>query len=157
MTINATLVPDARVAERRQTELRATARTADGRPDDVTVFDVSLSGFRISAVPDLAVGSQLTLGLSGVGTRRATVIRQAGDAMGCAFDEPLSYAELRDALTGDTVVQVNFAQPDADPGASADDAADEARPWSVLPIVLVAAATWALAGLFVLAVALGLV
>jgi len=152
MTITATLIPNGRTAERQPTDLRATARGDDGRPDDVTVFDVSLSGFRISAVPGLAVGSALTLGLSGLGVRRAVVIREAGDALGCAFEQPLTYEELRDALTGDTVVQVNFT-PVADAPVATDEG--EARPWSILPIVLVAAAAWSLVGLFLLAVAFG--
>lgn len=140
MAFQATLVPDGRTAERQQTDLRATARGADGRPDDVTVFDLSLSGFRISAVPGLAIGSTLTLGMSGVGTRRAIVIREAGEALGCAFEQALTYDELRDALTGDTVVQVDFVSTIAgDEGAESDE-----RPWSILPMVLVAAVAWAL-------------
>lgn len=151
MAFQAMLVPDGRTAERQQTDLRATARGADGRPDDVTVFDLSLSGFRISAVPGLDIGSTLTLGMSGVGTRRATVIREAGEALGCAFEQALSYDELHNALTGDTVVQVDFVVP----GASDDHGDDAARPWSILPVVLVAATAWLLAGLFILAVMSG--
>lgn len=153
MAFQATLVPDGRTAERRQTDLRATARGEDGRPDDVTVFDLSLSGFRISAVPGLAIGSTLTLGMSGVGVRRAIVIRGAGEALGCAFEQALSYDELHNALTGDTVVQVDFVAADE----TRTDAESGERPWSILPVVLVAATAWVLAGLFILAVMSGTV
>jgi len=151
MAFQATLVPDGRTAERQQTDLRATARGEDGRPDDVTVFDLSLSGFRISAVPGLAIGSTLTLGMSGVGVRRAIVVRGAGEALGCAFEQALSYDELHDALTGDTVVQVDFVSAEE----TEADADSNERPWSILPVVLVAAVAWALAGLFILAVTVG--
>lgn len=152
MALEATLVPDGRSGERQQTDLRATARDEAGRPGDVTVFDVSLSGFRISQVPGLVVGSTLTLGLSGVGTRRAIVIREANGSLGCAFEQALTYEELHAALTGDTVVQVDFAAAQAVTDA---DGEEDARPWSVIPIVLVAATAWALAGLFLLAVLFG--
>jgi len=151
MAFQATLVPDGRTAERQQTDLRATARGSDGQPGDVTVFDLSLSGFRISAVAGLFIGSTLTLGLSGVGVRRALVIREAGEALGCAFEQALTYEELHGALAGDTVVQVDFV-----PAGHVDaDGGEEERSWSILPVVLVAATAWGLAGLFILAVASG--
>jgi len=98
MGLVAYLYRDSRWAERHSVERDATLRDAAWSPIDVTVEDLSESGFGVVAPTELEIGAQIGLGLSGIGMREARVVRRAGDLYGCEFLVPLTAQELRAAL-----------------------------------------------------------
>jgi hypothetical protein len=98
MGLVAYLYRDSRWAERHTVERDATLRDSDWAPIDVTVEDLSESGFGVVATTELAIGAEIGLGLSGIGMREARVVRRAGDLYGCEFLVPLNAQELRAAL-----------------------------------------------------------
>jgi len=136
--LRATWIQDGRVSERRAANMRATAQVSDGGSMDVMVQDLSVTGCAIRDVPQVPVGAVLTLGLSGVGIRRAAVVRNADGIAGCRFERPLTASELEQALT---------ASQAADPrsgvvGVAGDDgAALSALGW----IIVAAVATYGVA------------
>jgi hypothetical protein len=98
MGLVAYLYRDSRWAERHTVERDATLRDSDWSPIDVTVEDLSESGFSVVAATDLAIGAEIGLGLSGIGMREARVVRRAAGLYGCEFLVPLTTQELRAAL-----------------------------------------------------------
>ena len=98
MAVVATLHRKGRIAERHRVSLPGTLRDPEQQPFDVVVEDLSRSGFRVPSDAALDVGDVVSLGLPGVGTCRAFVVRQAGDRYGCMFLTPLSAIELQAVL-----------------------------------------------------------
>ena len=90
MGLVAYLYRDSRWAERHTVERDATLRDSDWSPIDVTVEDLSESGFGVVASTELGIGAEIGLGLSGIGMREARVVRRAGDLYGCEFLVPLT-------------------------------------------------------------------
>ena len=76
------------------------------RSTDVTVVDLSQTGARITCTAVLAIGDEISIGLSGVGARRAYVAWARGGDYGCAFEEPLEAAEVTRAFTSASVVRL---------------------------------------------------
>ncbi len=149
---------DVRGAERRSVEIDGTLRGPARTPHDVLVTDLSASGFRIPAAVALPVGSQVTLGLSGVGARAARVVRVTdGGELGCEFVSPLSPQELSLALAGrQALIPFPIAY---DPIASDDLYADELPevtrfPGPVRVAILIGGGILAWAATIVLAVVL---
>ncbi|UZK67743.1 PilZ domain-containing protein [Sphingomonas sp. M1-B02] len=89
MGIAAQLFIDARSGERTEVALDGTLRSSDGIPIDIEIDEISLSGFRTSTPLALRVGDSISVGISGLGMRRATVVRQRGDSFGCRFTPSL--------------------------------------------------------------------
>ena len=86
---------------------------------DVTVLDLSQTGIRIASDADLAVGEEISIGLSGVGTRRAYVAWRREGRIGCAFVKPLAPPEVAHAFTSASVVRLGTpAQVAQDTGRS---------------------------------------
>lgn len=140
-----------RRADRRSLNRTSTLRSVDGRPVNVHLEDLSVTGFKISADFELAPGETVAIGLAGVGVRSAQVIWAADGKAGCAFDQPLSSLELRETEEARTVIEGAFSsrlQPvplmDQDARA-ADPARPRLRARTRIAIVAIASlASWAL-------------
>jgi len=105
---------EARTAARRATMAPSTLRAENVAATDVTVVDLSQTGFRIATAVPLQVGDEISIGLSGVGTRRAYVAWRRDGEYGCAFDQPLEIKEAQDAFTSASVVRLGSAEQVAD-------------------------------------------
>jgi len=93
-TMMATAVPnELRRAERRETSAPSTLRADGMKPVDVTVLDFSTTGFRIESADELAVSSEISIGLPGIGTRRAFIAWRKLTQYGCAFHNPIAQEE----------------------------------------------------------------
>jgi len=91
---------DRRGAIRFDADSPSTLRVPDGAPLDVRVEDFSRTGFRFSSEIDLPVGTLVSLGLSGAGSRAAKVVRRSGSTYGCAFMKALTEEEIAHAFRG---------------------------------------------------------
>lgn len=99
-------VHDTRAAERRVTEAPSTMRARNLAATDVTVLDLSQTGVRIASDAELQTGDEISIGLSGIGTRRAYVAWRRDGQYGCAFAKPLGPGEARDAFTSASVIRL---------------------------------------------------
>lgn len=107
--IAARVYPDHRSASRIAAQRRITLRPPGNEPIDAVVEDLSRSGFAMSTVASLAIGSVVGLSLSGVVRRRVRVVRRVGLAYGCEFLSPLSEMEVNAALLSGDVIAPDFA------------------------------------------------
>lgn len=113
MGLAAHLYRDARWAERHQIERDATLRDPEWSPIDAIVDDLSESGFRVTTPAAFAVGAEIALGLSGIGTHQARIVRRAKGFYGCEFLIPLTGAELSAALAAPASepISLPFVEP----------------------------------------------
>lgn len=101
---------DNRAAPRVPTERPVTLRTEREEPIDALIEDLSLSGFGMSTLADLPIGSIVGLSIGGALRRRVKIVRRAGLAYGCEFLTPLSDLEVGSALRAGDVVAANFVE-----------------------------------------------
>ncbi|RYE00735.1 MAG: PilZ domain-containing protein [Sphingomonadales bacterium] len=101
---------DRRGAIRFDADSPSTLRVPDGKPIDVIVEDFSRTGFRFVADVDLPIGTLVSLGLSGAGSRAARVMRRRGNSYGCAFMEALSTEDVARAFKGQESVLADLSQ-----------------------------------------------
>lgn len=83
------------------------------RPDealDVIVDNLSATGCLIRSDVPLRVRSAVTIGMSGVGIVPALVAWRDGNAYGCTFVRPITVAEIEQAKTVQTTVNVDFGK-----------------------------------------------
>lgn len=105
------LSEDRRGVDRRPIALGSTARDpADGIARDVVVHDLSCEGLRLETDVELIPGSVISIGLPGVGTRLARVVRRHGPDYGCRFEDPIGPAQLHKAFSVDPVARGAFAE-----------------------------------------------
>jgi hypothetical protein len=95
-----------RRAERRTTQAASTIRTESSGPIDVVVLDISETGVRIVTHVDLAIGQEISIGLSGAGVTRAFVARRTGDQYGCTFEAPIGEEATAQAFSNAPVVRL---------------------------------------------------
>lgn len=106
---------DNRAAPRVATDRQITLRTEREEPIDALIEDLSLSGFGMSTLADLPIGSVVGLSIGGALRRRVKIVRRVGLAYGCEFLTPLSDLEVSSALRAGDVVAANFvAEPSSD-------------------------------------------
>ncbi|WP_176592680.1 PilZ domain-containing protein [Sphingobium sp. EM0848] len=98
----------------------STLRSDDGKPVDVLLENMSLTGFKISTSADLAIGEAVIIGLAGVGVRSARVVWSENGQAGCAFDQPLTALELEETEKAQTVITGAFRSEAGDDGAVPD-------------------------------------
>lgn len=91
---------DRRGAIRFDADSPSTLRMSDSRPIDVRVEDFSRTGFRFVSDVDFPIGTLVSLGLSGAGSRAARIMRRRGDRYGCAFMVALTTEEIDRAFKG---------------------------------------------------------
>lgn len=122
-------------ATRRTTMAPSTMRARGLGATDVTVVDISVTGVRIATSTDLAVGEEVSIGLTGVGARRAYVAWRRDRDYGCAFEVPLKPAEADRAFSSVSVVRLGSLDMSGGSGPSAAlaDLHAQHRPWA-LPI-----------------------
>lgn len=106
--IHALLWNTKRSSVRHKVERWSTLRDEDGAPQDVTIDDLSLTGFRMSGVKDLAKGDPIRVGLAGVGAREATVIWVDDGIAGCNFSAPITPHQFEKTVFANTVVEADF-------------------------------------------------
>jgi hypothetical protein len=99
-----------RRAERRSTRAPSTLRTDGMRPIDVTVVDVSTTGLGVETSEDLRISDEISIGLPGVGTRRAFIAWRRDNRYGCAFYSPLDESDLARAFLGANLVPLGTPQ-----------------------------------------------
>lgn len=103
----------------------ATVRDRSARPLDATVVDLSSTGCLIVVDGTVAVPSDISIGIAGIGRVSARIVRQTGDHYGCAFDQRLSDAAVLAARAVDTVVPFATAAEPLPTGATATMALPE--------------------------------
>jgi len=120
MAIAATLFEapslDRREAERRLIHQDSTMRDlAKGAPHTVLVHNLSAEGLQLETPLDLALGTDVSVGLPGVGMRTLRVVRRDGNLYGCRFAKPVSPALLSQAFVASSVVEAPFARLSTSP------------------------------------------
>jgi hypothetical protein len=151
MALTAQLYLDDRGSKRFRVEFDATLRDPLHAPLDVVVEDLSASGFRVLTPADLAVGVEIGLGLAGIGTHRARVVRHENGAYGCEFVTPLTSAALDIALSAPSSAPVALPRMGPWGPVRGNTNLDESpvkklpRPVRLLVIVAGAIACWILA------------
>ncbi|WP_196221761.1 PilZ domain-containing protein [Sphingobium sp. CAP-1] len=138
--IAAKLYPSQRSADRIVVNRSSTMRDRAGAPIDVVIEDISGAGCRIRSAEAVGVDDDIRIGIAGIGIRSARVIWNEGDAFGCAFDAPLSAAELATTLEAVTLLHGAFDKPDIAAPAQDNRPANELGPRSKLLIIIGAAA-----------------
>lgn len=106
--IHALMWSTKRSSIRHKVERWSTLRTGDGAPQDVAIDDLSLTGFRMSGVNELANGDRIMVGLAGVGAREATVVWVGDGIAGCSFSVPITPLQFEKTLSANTVVEADF-------------------------------------------------
>jgi hypothetical protein len=108
MTIPAILFRDQgddnRSCKRFRVRIGAVRRDAAATVRDLTVHDVSASGFLMQADAVLPRGTQITVELPGAIVRQACISWASNDLYGAMFSEMLAPAELEQILQSNTVV-----------------------------------------------------
>lgn len=89
----------------------ATLRDNAQKPLDVIVHNISSTGCLVSTDAKLPGNGLVTIGLAGLGTRSARIVRQADRLYGLAFLEPASESELTAARHAETLVEGGFSTP----------------------------------------------
>jgi hypothetical protein len=100
---------DERNAERYRLLLPASAEAPEGGLVDVTVHDLSTSGFLVETEAPLSVGSEIILDIPGAGSVAAQVAWSSGNFFGGQFETPLSPSGVSAAFSASRVVWPNFA------------------------------------------------
>ena len=100
--------PEGRAAQRIAAERPITLRSPKNEPIEAVVEDLSRSGFAMSTIADLKIGSVVGLSVAGVLRRRVRVVRRIGLVYGCEFLTPLSDLEVNAALRSGDVVAPEF-------------------------------------------------
>lgn len=120
-------------AVRRATMAPSTMRARGLGATDVTVVDISATGVRIATSTDLAVGEEVSIGLTGVGARRAYVAWRREGEYGCAFEVPLDLAETDRAFSSASVVRLGSLDVSgrSGPSAALADLHAQHRPWTL--------------------------
>ena len=108
------IVDDVRSAERRDIAEETTLRL-DEQPCNVGVFNLSATGCLVRAEVPLSPGTQVRIGLPGVGAFAAEVVRTDGPRAGCRFHEPLSQSQLAKAFQSEVVIDGAW-NPEPNPG-----------------------------------------
>lgn len=119
---------DARGGIRFTVDSDATIRGMDGEPIDVIVDNFSRTGFLFTADTALPLGTLVSIGLSGAGTREAKVVRRDGQSHGCEFLMPLLRREMATAFRGQEHVVADLEAALGRRFAEPADAAPEPEP-----------------------------
>ncbi len=141
MNINAHLYrqDDRRIEDRVPVERTGTLRLAEQPPEAIIVADLTRDGCRIDSPVPLAPGTEIGVGIAGVGVVQAEVRWRKGSVHGCAFAEPLRSG----AVTAAVMSNVHPFPGSAEPVAISPKLS--VRTSGAL-LVAVAASGWAMVG-----------
>ena len=89
------MVIEPRLADRSQVMLSAMVRLPAGEPVEVTIKDLSVTGFRAKIPLELHEGSLLRVGLPIGKMPHARVVWLGEELIGCEFIAPLAAEEVR--------------------------------------------------------------
>jgi len=89
VSLSARAISDRRISNRTRVGRKAVLRFSDSF-QHIELDDLTGDGCKIETDADLEVGSNLTLGLAGIGRTSARVVWRSGDTYGCLFEAPLS-------------------------------------------------------------------
>lgn len=119
MALLATLHDHQRAAERQALEAGTTVRM-DGNPYDAIIANISASGCLFVCEQTLQIGDTITIGIAGLGRRKARIVRTLETRFGAEFLTPLvpSEIETAGAVSDESVVSL-FPWPVVD--CSRDD------------------------------------
>lgn len=101
------VVEGERSAERRSLTEETTIRI-NNRPSTVEVMNLSATGCLIRSATALSEGMEVRIGLRGVGSFDAEVVRAEGLESGCQFRQPLRQEQLDLAFTNNVVFAGNW-------------------------------------------------
>jgi hypothetical protein len=99
---------DERNAERYRLLLPASGEKPGSGLIDITVHDLSTSGFLVETEAPLSVGSEILLDIPGAGSVAAEVAWHSGNFFGGQFAKPLSPSAVTAAFAASRVVWPNF-------------------------------------------------
>ena len=148
-----------RNSKRHQLNRTSTLRSEDGRPVDVILENMSITGFKIFTEVEIAVGEAIVIGLAGVGVRSAKVVWSENGHAGCAFDSPLTWLELQETEKARTVIEATFPTHlvPTDAALMMDDLTIASTrlpsPYRLAAIIVASVASW---GLFFILAKLGM-
>ena len=106
--------------------------SGDFGSSEVTILDLSPTGFLLEASDTLAVGEAIDLDWPGGGAVRAVVKWSSGRFFGCQFKQPISTAALSAALLRAAPAPLNSAQSHVPTLAPEDDDEDDLQPEGAL-------------------------
>ena len=118
-----TLYRGDRQADRFGVHRPSTLRAGPGHAVDAIIQDLSACGCRIHGQFSLRPGETIQVGLTGIGARAATVVWSDGDVAGCEFTQWLSYEEIKQTTTAQTLIDVDFGGTEkavSTPGVAVD-------------------------------------
>jgi hypothetical protein len=132
---------------RRQVSLDATLRDEERQPIDVSIEDLSRTGFLMSSASVLPLASIIGIGIAGIAKRDARIVRRAPSGYGCEFLVPITDADIAAAQIAETVVQGAFDSIGSVPvqreeGDAAPNRHELPIPVKLLLILLATAALW---------------
>jgi hypothetical protein len=119
------LTDQRRGLDRRKVARDSTLRTHPQLPIDVLVCDLSQTGFSFLYNGPIALDAPVNIGLPGIGSAAARVVRRQGDTYGCEFDVPLRVHDVAAAFGYNPVVQFPLSVSANDHTASAEPAASK--------------------------------
>ena len=83
---------------RRKLRLNVAGKTADGRPGEVLIHDLSTSGMLVQADESVVIGEVIEVELPRTGDHHIEVVWASGTFFGCRFLEPVPPAAVSAAL-----------------------------------------------------------
>jgi hypothetical protein len=107
-TLRATLYRLDRSSERLEIGRASTLRGPNHHPIDIRIEDLSATGCRLNCDSQLAVDEYVMVGLPGVGIRASRVVWTDGVHVGCAFEEPLTPADVKAIQVSEPLTFVDF-------------------------------------------------
>lgn len=103
-----------RDADRFSTKVDATLRAANGLPRDVTIHDLSATGFRMETTEELGVEMVIWIGIAGAGITAARVVRRSPRGWSCQFLPPITDLQVEAILLAETtIVEREWSQPES--------------------------------------------
>jgi len=139
------VIEEGRLAERRVFSDETTIRIS-GKPRTVQIVNLSATGCALQTDLPLKPEMQVRIGLRGVGTFDADVIRAADGEFGCQFHTPLRQDQVDLAFTNNVVVGKHWNLTNVLEQEFPNDRSIPARV-KLAYIVLISAALWTVIGI----------
>lgn len=139
------VIEEGRLAERRVFSDETTIRIS-GKPQTVQIVNLSVTGCALQTDIALKPDMKVRIGLRGVGTFDADVIRVTENDIGCQFHTPLRQDQVDLAFTNNVVVGKQWSLSNILEQELQNDRSIPARV-KLAYIVLISAALWTVIGI----------